>query len=69
MIVCLCEGLNDRRIARAIEEGCRTVQDLARSTGAGSQCGACGCELKRMLAEHRARARAQREAELPLAAK
>lgn len=51
MIVCLCEGMNDAALREVIRGGCATVTDIARRTRAGSHCGACGCDLKRLLAE------------------
>jgi bacterioferritin-associated ferredoxin len=51
MIVCLCEGLSDRVISQHIRQGRASVRDLARATGAGTHCGACACDLRRMLTE------------------
>ena len=52
MIVCLCEGLNDRQLRAAIDcGGHRTVSALVRETRAGSHCGQCACDLKRLLRE------------------
>lgn len=53
MIVCLCEGLNERRLRAEIRGGARTLHDLKRSCGAGASCGSCVCDLKAMLREHR----------------
>lgn len=53
MIVCLCEGLNDKKLRAEIRGGARTLHDLKRSCGAGASCGSCVCDLKAMLAEHR----------------
>lgn len=49
MIVCLCEGISCRVIRREIQEGSRSVSDLARRTGAGSQCGSCRVTLRALL--------------------
>ncbi len=41
MYVCLCKAVTDRDIARAIDGGARSVEDVTRCTGAGSACGTC----------------------------
>ncbi len=49
MIVCLCKAVTDRDVARAIDGGARTVDEVTRCTGAGTGCGACreaiGCAV------------------------
>jgi bacterioferritin-associated ferredoxin len=50
MVVCLCRNVSDRIVARAIEDGARTVADVARATGAGSSCGCCHGTIEAMLA-------------------
>jgi len=51
MIVCVCKGLNEREIWRAIATGAVTVMELGRCCGAGTDCGACRRELALMLGE------------------
>ena len=41
MLVCVCKAVSDRDIARAVANGARTVEDLGRCTGAGTDCGSC----------------------------
>jgi bacterioferritin-associated ferredoxin len=41
MFVCLCEGVTDREIHAALDEGCQSIPDVIECTGAGSGCGAC----------------------------
>ena len=71
MILCLCEGVSDRVLRSAVREGACTVGALARRTGAGTGCGACACDLKRIVAEETAArgSRLERESAPPLAAK
>jgi bacterioferritin-associated ferredoxin len=52
MIVCVCRGVTDRELARAIGQGCRSLDDVARCTGAGTGCGTCHASIKERL-EHR----------------
>ena len=54
MIVCLCEGLSERVIEQAVREGATTVRAVARSTGAGTGCGSCVCDVRRILDQTRA---------------
>lgn len=49
MIVCICRGASDRRIASVIEDGARSIRDLQRC-GIGDQCGGCHNMLRKMLA-------------------
>jgi len=41
MVVCLCKGVADGAIRRAIRAGARTVPDIGRACGAGTGCGSC----------------------------
>ncbi|MEZ4446748.1 MAG: (2Fe-2S)-binding protein [Polyangiaceae bacterium] len=50
MIVCLCKGVSDRDIARAIDEGASSLADIAACTGAGTGCGRCKLGIQRSLA-------------------
>lgn len=39
--VCVCNGVTDRDIQRAVDEGCDSLDALAARTGCGSTCGCC----------------------------
>lgn len=39
--VCVCNGVTDRDIQSAVEEGCDSLDALAARTGCGSTCGCC----------------------------
>jgi len=41
MYVCLCNGVTDHDIRRAVAAGCRTLGDLTMQTGCGANCGCC----------------------------
>ena len=41
MIVCHCEAVNDRTITDTILSGAADAAEVARRSGAGSQCGGC----------------------------
>ncbi|MCP5266849.1 MAG: molybdopterin-dependent oxidoreductase [Burkholderiaceae bacterium] len=48
--VCACTGVGAATIAREIERGCASVDEIGRCTGAGTQCGSCRSEIGAMLA-------------------
>jgi bacterioferritin-associated ferredoxin len=56
MLVCLCHPTTDRDVDTAIDDGARTVQDLARRCGAGTGCGGCVDELRERLSARGANA-------------
>ncbi len=41
MIVCVCHGLSDAELRAELEAGARSADDLARRTGAATDCGCC----------------------------
>jgi bacterioferritin-associated ferredoxin len=41
MYVCCCRAVTDREVARVIDEGATTVDDVTLACGAGGDCGAC----------------------------
>ena len=49
MIVCLCAGVNDKTIRRIVEEGASSVREVGAQTGAGTHCGSCCCDVRRLL--------------------
>ena len=51
MLICTCFAITDKRIRQAIRGGCTSIQSLERRTGAGTDCGMCRIDLKRLLAE------------------
>lgn len=52
MIICLCEGISDRDITAAARQGVRTVRELSKVCGAGSGCGSCRRDLRKLLDTH-----------------
>jgi bacterioferritin-associated ferredoxin len=41
MYVCICNGVTDRIIREAAENGVRTLPELQRRTGCAGNCGSC----------------------------
>jgi bacterioferritin-associated ferredoxin len=60
VIVCICRGVSDKQVEKAIDNGASTLRDLQRC-GIGDQCGSCHNSLRAMLA----RAAASASAETP----
>jgi assimilatory nitrate reductase catalytic subunit len=49
-IVCVCFQVGAARIAAAAGEGCRTVAKIGARLGAGTNCGSCVPEIRRLIA-------------------
>ena len=49
MYVCLCKAVNDRTIRSCIKGGARSVHDVGRACGAGTDCGSCRGMIREML--------------------
>jgi len=52
VIVCHCQVVSDRDVARAVDAGARSVSAVCRSTGAGQDCGSCVFTLKTLVCQH-----------------
>jgi ferredoxin-nitrate reductase len=48
-LVCSCNNVGSENINKKIAEGCDNMKDLCASTGAGTGCGSCRPEVKRLL--------------------
>jgi len=48
-LVCSCNNVGSENIRKNIEDGCTTMQELCTATGAGTGCGSCRPEVKRLL--------------------
>ncbi len=57
MIVCSCRRVSDRTVGALAASGARTVEDVARATGAGTDCGCCVEAVARVLGENAAPSR------------
>jgi len=41
VILCVCQSVTDREVDAAIREGARSLAEIARACGAGTDCGCC----------------------------
>jgi assimilatory nitrate reductase catalytic subunit len=48
-IVCACFGVGGEKIESAIRDGCRTTSEIGEALRAGTNCGSCLPEIKRMI--------------------
>ena len=49
MILCVCVGLSEREVGETIAGGAASVEAIARSCGAGGDCGSCRDEIRELL--------------------
>jgi bacterioferritin-associated ferredoxin len=52
VIVCHCAVVSSGDIARARDEGARSVSEVCRRTGAAQNCGACVFSVRQVLCQH-----------------
>ncbi len=53
MVVCLCQGVSDKKVRSSIEAGARTRQQVTDACGAGDGCGTCHRTIKSLIVECR----------------
>jgi bacterioferritin-associated ferredoxin len=53
MVVCLCQGVSDKRIRACIAEGARSRAEVTAACGAGDGCGTCHSTIKTLIVECR----------------
>ena len=50
MYVCYCAGVSDRAVEAAVVDGARSIEELGKRCGAGTECGGCHPVLAELLA-------------------
>ncbi len=53
MIVCLCRNLSQDAIHAQLDAGASSADDVARATGAGTDCGCCRGEVEEIVRSRR----------------
>jgi bacterioferritin-associated ferredoxin len=48
-MVCLCHGVSERKVERAIAHGAGTVDDVGAACRAGTNCGVCRETIRDMI--------------------
>jgi bacterioferritin-associated ferredoxin len=51
MYVCHCKAVSDKKVRETIRAGARTVEEIGKACGAGTQCFGCHSHLHELLAE------------------
>ena len=52
-LVCLCNGVSERKVVKAIHHGASTIEEIGRQCRAGTTCHGCHDTLDDLLAQHR----------------
>ncbi len=50
-VVCSCMGVTSGMIKEAVDSGATTLEEVQEATGAGTVCGACLDDVKRLVNE------------------
>jgi bacterioferritin-associated ferredoxin len=56
MIICVCQNVSERDIAKAVESGCRSFAALQASLEVSTCCGSCECMARETFEQHEANA-------------
>jgi len=51
-LVCSCNQVGEGNLQKNIEDGCKSLNELCQTSGAGLGCGSCKPEIQRLLSEH-----------------
>lgn len=51
-MICPCKKVTRSDVLRAMAEGARTFKDIKKVTGAGSKCGKCEDDIRKLLKKH-----------------
>ncbi len=46
MYVCLCQGITDRQIEEALDQGAQGYKGVQKTLGVATQCGSCSSQVK-----------------------
>jgi bacterioferritin-associated ferredoxin len=63
MWVCHCRAVTDSKVRDAIAQGAADENEIGRVCGAGTGCGSCHSELRRLCEEQRATSVRDRDSE------
>jgi bacterioferritin-associated ferredoxin len=65
MFVCLCVGVTNETVSRAVADGARTCNQVAGVCGAGSECGRCRRTIRSIIESTPSVAMTTREGKKP----
>jgi bacterioferritin-associated ferredoxin len=52
MYVCICHGITDRQICRAVDQGAASLDDIQMQLPVGACCGRCVDSARAVIREH-----------------
>jgi bacterioferritin-associated ferredoxin len=52
MYVCICHGITDRQICRAVDQGARTLGEVQMQLPVGGCCGRCTETARALIRDH-----------------
>jgi bacterioferritin-associated ferredoxin len=53
VVVCLCKGVSDKKIRWLVQNGASSLREVMQSCQAGSDCGACVCQVREIIEQTR----------------
>jgi bacterioferritin-associated ferredoxin len=62
MYICLCHGITDRQIRRAVEQGASSLGEVQLQLPVGGCCGRCEPAARELIREHAEQAVAREDA-------
>jgi bacterioferritin-associated ferredoxin len=54
MVICVCQNVSEKDIAKAVAGGCRSFAALQEKLEVGTCCGTCECAARESFHEHHA---------------
>jgi len=52
MYVCICHGITDRQIRRAVDQGARTLSEVRKHLPVAACCGRCAASARELIRSH-----------------
>lgn len=49
MYVCVCAVVSDAQVRASLDAGARTLEEVGAASGAGTDCGSCHEQLRKMI--------------------
>lgn len=56
MFICICHGINEKAIQKAVSEGAKNVREVRKTLSLGSQCGQCVRQAHEVIVQAKATA-------------
>ena len=53
MFICICTGLDEKKLKELCQEGTDTLSKVMKSCGAGGDCGTCAFKINRLIKQYK----------------